>query len=55
MENEELYDALEGCVDLIEAWMNGVLKEIGFSWHEDGIFPPALVKAKDLLLERDEY
>lgn len=42
-------EALQDCVDLFEAWKEGIFSRIGVSWT---IEPPAIVKAKALLNEK---
>ena len=48
-EQNELVQALKGCVDLIEAWMNGIFKNAGITWEQP---PPALKRAKEILETR---
>ena len=44
-----LIDALRGCVELIELWMNGILARIGVAWDSEEDWPPALKEAKRVL------
>ena len=38
----ELYAACERAQDLIEAWMNGLIKQVGIEWESPDEHPPAL-------------
>ncbi len=46
---DELLDGLEGCVDLIEAWIKGPIFRAGIVWNSDDDHPPALQAARRLL------
>ena len=49
MKNKEII-IIENLVNLIELWMNGILKNIGFTWITP---PPAIVEAKKYLEEHN--
>ena len=46
---EEHFEALRGCVELIELWMNGIFAKMGVTWASEEDWPPALREAKRVL------
>jgi hypothetical protein len=47
-ERARCYSALERCVELFEAWRDGIFKKLGMAWETP---PPAIAGARALLSE----
>ena len=50
-QRDKLAAALAGVIDLVLAWMNGILARVGVSWSCEEDYPPAIKTGMQLLRE----
>ena len=52
--HDEFVQAAEHAVDLIEAWMNGILAKSGITWESEDDHPPALKELRAAIAKARE-
>lgn len=45
----ELLEATKSLVELVDLWMNGIVKEAGITWQSPVDHPPALLAAREAI------